>query len=266
MNISKAGFSILELSITLLISTIIAIIILKEIKLTNSTLKKLETEHKTQQTKNRLLALINPKTTGSWSAFNKIKVSTAADLTKIYPHLKIQNESYVISFLDFYANFYLVQVKENPNLFCLKILDKELLPVLSKLNYLLFSKQSWKEAEIKLTKKKSSSCNTAYEIKSYNIYDSPFNFKNQLEDFILLPIRNSFSVFVDQNQTLRRLEHQSLNNQPIEYGVAELNLKTEDNFIIGQLKIENSKRSFYLKNDAHLSSLELYASLKELAK
>jgi hypothetical protein len=261
---TESGISLLEVLIATLITAIIAIIILNEIRTAKTAIDKVKNENFLQQTTDRILSLLEPKTSGRWHAFNSLKISTPNEILKSYPKLKISNNSKIISFLDFHASFFLAPMVNSAGLLCLISLSNDLLPSPNTLNYLLFSKQSWSEAEVKLQKKKSSQCTSAYEIKSIKKYDSPFNNGDEKTDFILLPLRNSFSIYLDKSKTLRRIEHASSNNQPIEYKLEGLEFSADENFIIGKLKIANTERKFYLKNEQLLSSLELFAILKDL--
>lgn len=267
---TESGYSLLELLTCLLISAILSSIVIHEIINKNELIIKIKEAQNLLLTKNRLVSML--KSNGSWTAFDRAKIISKEKLIEIFPHLNKSSAkpySSALSFLDFDSSFYLKPLDKKR--YCLQLLNSEIIPSPTELKYLILSKTSWAEAELKLSKKKSTTCNPSYELKEQKHYSSPFNFDLNSINFtpsteapLLLPIRNSFSIYLDQNKTLRRIEHFSSNNQPIEYKIDRLTFKQNQSWILGQLQKNKAKQYFYLKNESYISSIELYVYLKDL--
>ena len=262
---TESGQTLLELLIALLISTIVGTLLIKESLIITKNTKKIELENKLGGIRNHLNAILNPINNGSWESLPRMELLNAETFITSFTHLrnsKLRPQGQVIANINYITDFYIIPIKETSNLYCLIRLSKNVIPAPSGLNYLALDKNRWQETRMKFKKKKHGRCLTAYELTESINYNSPFNNSvAKLEDSILIPINDSFSVYLDLNNSIRKLDHSSRNNQPIEYKIGNLEFEQNTELIRAKITLNGRQREFSIKKQSPKSSLELYAIL-----
>ncbi len=253
MKLNKKGFTLFELLITLSLSSIVSVGIIKEVRNIKSKERIIQELRRNKILQIKINSLVNPYLIkmGSWSAFSNYKITnkeTEKDNFLNEQSLDIDFlKSNIISIINFDTESYFIKINDS---YCLKgeTFRKKLFPAL------IFNKSSWIEAEVKLNK--NGDC---YELEDIKAYKSPFKNSNEVsltkEQSILLPVIDSYSLFVDKNDTLRKINHQNNYHQPIEYNV--------NKFEVYENKIVLEKNEFieFENNKKTLNTLELFAML-----
>ena len=253
MRLNKKGFTLFELLIMLSLSSIVSMGIIKEVRNIKSKERIIQELRRNKIIQIKINSLVNPYLIkiGSWSAFNNYKITNKE--TEKNNFLNEQSldidflKSNIISIINFDTESYFIKINDN---YCLKG------KTFGKKSFfaLIFNKSSWIEVEVKLNK--NGNC---YKLEDIKTYESPFKSSNDVsltkEQSILLPVIDSYSLFVDKNDTLRKISHQNNYHQPIEYNVSKFEIY-EDKIILEKnesIELENNKKT--------LNALELFAML-----
>ena len=243
MRLDKKGFTLIELLVALGISSIVSIGVIKEtrnIKKKEITIQELR---KNKILKIKINNMVNPYLNkhGNWSAFKSYRITNKNEFL----------EHDAISIINFITESYLVKTKDE---YCPRgiALKQRKFPAL------IFNKDFWTEAEIELRKK-----GDCYNLEKFKTYPSPFN-SDKIEedknidldkDTILLPIYSSFSVFLDNENTLRKINHKNNHHQPIAYNVNKFKLYEN------KIELENNEIITLKYPEKTSNPLELFAIL-----
>lgn len=260
---NKKGFSLLEMLVALGISSIISLGIFKEMR---QAIKKGEIIQELRNIKTlriKVENLVNPylNQEGRWFAFDNYKIVKEDQLLNTLPNIASNVNSNLISVLNFDTEFYFIKSIDNEN-FCLKGSK-----IKRNFNALVLNKNSWQEATIRLKKD-----NTCYSIQEIEFYNSPFKLTDKLNKpdklsnttkrTVLLPLKDSFSIYLDKNNTLRKLSHHNSYSQPIAYDLEKFDVRYIEE---KEVQIELSKKqTITLKNNKTISHLELIAILHNI--